>query len=76
MTKFIELHSYGYKTPVLINVESIAYVEGDYRGTSIYLRCHMIKSNDKNGIINKVEGLVKNLRVIESYAKVKSLIEE
>ena len=76
MTKFIELHSYGYDSPILVNVDSIAYVEVDYSGTMIYLRCSTIKSHDKNGTIDKIEGLVKNLRVIESYAKVKSLIEE
>lgn len=75
MTKFIELHS-GHSAPILINVDSIAYVEEDYIGTLVYLRCHTIKSNEKGGVINKIEGEVKKLRVIESYAKVKSLIEE
>lgn len=76
MTKFIELHSYSYEYPIFINVDSIAYVEEEYKGTNIYLRCHTLKTHDKNGVIDKIEGLVKNIRVIESYAKVKSLIEE
>lgn len=76
MTKFIELHSYGYDSPILVNVDSIAYVEVDYSGTMVYLRCSTIKSHDKSGTIDKIEGLIKNIRVIESYAKVKSLIEE
>ena len=76
MTKFIELHTYGYNISIFINVNSIAYIEGDYRGTNVFLRFQTIKSHDKNGTIDKIETTMKNLRVVENYAKVKSLIEE
>lgn len=76
MTKFIELHSLYYKTPIFVNVDSIAYIEEGYRGLSIYLRCQAISSHEKGGMVDKIEGVLKHLEVTESYAKVKSLIEE
>lgn len=78
MAKFIEVHSFYGKGRILINVDSIAYIEGlnSENGASIYLNCSSVSSREKSGIINKIDGPLKNIIVIEKYSKLKSLIEE
>ena len=76
MTKFIELHSDYYNKPILINVDSIAYVETRERGVRVCLSCHTISSRETGGIVSRIEGTLQKFDVTESYAKVKSLIEE
>lgn len=76
MTKFIELHSDFYNKPILINVDSIAYVETRERGVRVYLRCHTISSRETGGMVSRIDGTLQKFDVAESYAKVKSLIEE
>lgn len=75
MTKFIELHTH-YHDPVFINVDAIAYMEEEYNGLRIFLRGQIISTHEKNGVVNKLDGNMKYIDVTESYAKVKSLIEE
>lgn len=76
MTKFIELHSDFYNNPILINVDSIAYVENRERGVRVCLRCQTLSSHETGGLISRIDGILERFDVTESYAKVKSLIEE
>lgn len=76
MTKFIELHSYYNNKPILINVDSIAYVGIYEHCVCVYLRCHTISSRETGGLVSRIEGTLQKFDVAESYAKVKSLIEE
>lgn len=78
MTKFIELHSFFSNKPILINVDSIAYIDEGIRehGVSVYLKCYTISSRETGGMVSRIDGKLKLIEVAESYAKVKSLIEE
>lgn len=76
MTKFIELHSSYYGTPLYVNVDAIAYVDEYRGGTRIILRTEKISSHEKGGVVDKIESKMESLIVIESYSKVKSLIDE
>lgn len=75
MTKFIELHTYN-NSPIYINLESIAYIQEEFQGVMVYFNTMQISSKEKGGMLNKIETSLKRILVIESYSKVKSLIEE
>lgn len=76
MTKFIELHSSYYGTPLYINVDAIAYIEEYHEGTQVFLHTIKIGSHERQGVMDKVESKIDSFFVIESYSKVKSLIDE
>ena len=76
MPKFIELHLSYYGQPIYINVDTISYFYEDGGVVYIYLIVPTISSSESGGTIKKVEGKPKFFTVTESYAKIKSLIED
>lgn len=76
MAKFIELHIRQYSNPIYINVDAILYFQ-EIRGIlRIYTRNQMLSSSENSGKISRIEGALKYFDVIESYSKVKSMIED
>ena len=76
MPKFIELHLSYYGQPIYINVDTISYFYEDGGVVYIYLTVPTISSSESGGMIKKVEGKTMSFTVTESYAKIKSLIED
>lgn len=76
MTKFIELHSSYYGTPLYINVDAIAYIQEYDDCTQVFLRAIKMGSHERGGVMDKVESKIESLVVSERYSKVKSLIDE
>ena len=75
MAFFIELTS-TYDHPVLINVDSIAYIEPYDSGAKIHLGVSRITSSDKGGTIRSVSGYSETVYVKESYQVVKRKLNE
>lgn len=76
MAYFIELTS-KYEYPVLINVESIAYIQSDHDdGSMIKLCVSHITSSDSSGSIRSVSGGSETIYVKESYQVVKRKLNE
>ena len=76
MPKFIELHLSYYGQPIYINVDTISYFYEDGGVVYIYPTVPTISSSESGGTIKNVEGKIKSFAVTESYAKIKSLIED
>ena len=76
MANFIELTS-TYDHPVLINVESIAYIEPAHDdGAMISMCVSHISSFDSSGSIRSVSGSSETIYVKESYQVVKRKLSE
>ena len=76
MTKFIELHLYHSGIPMYINIDSIVYIQEHNGVLRIYLKVQTISTHENGGHINRIDGRLENIDVQESYAKVKTLIED
>ena len=71
MTKFIELHCKDNGNPILLNVDSIAFIEKDSNDVYICFTMQRITSSGNN-----VSSLVYREKVSESYYQIKQKIEE
>lgn len=76
MTKFIELHIFHTGIPVYVNVDSIVYMVERNTALRIYLNVQTISTHENSGMVKKIDGEAEHIDVQESYAKVKSLIED
>ena len=75
MAYFIELTS-TYNHPVLINVDSVAYIEPHNEGSRIHISVSHISSSESSGSIRSVSGSSEIVYVKESYQVVKRKINE
>lgn len=75
MAYFIELTSI-YDHPVLVNVDSVAYIEPYNEGSRIHISVSHISSSDSSGSIRSVSGSSETVYVKESYQVVKRKIYE
>lgn len=77
MAYFIELTS-TYDHPVLINVDSVAYIEpyGENKGSIIHISVSHVTSSESSGTIRSVSGSSETIHVKESYQVVKRKINE
>ena len=76
MIKFIELHIYHSGIPVYVNVDSIVYMVERNMTLYIYLNVQTISTHENGGMVNRIDGKAEHIEVQESYAKVKSMIED
>lgn len=75
MAYFIELTS-TYEHPILLNVDSVTYIEPSDGGTRIHIGVSRISSSDNSGVIRSVSGSSETIYVKESYQIVKRKINE
>ena len=71
MAKFIELHCKENGNPILVNVDSIAFIENDSDGVYICFTMQRISSSG-----NSVSSHVYREKVSETYFQIKQKIEE
>ena len=71
MTCFIELHKANSEEPILVNVDSIGFIEAYNEGTSIlHLRSTFVTSSNGD-----VRGFMETLYISESYDAIKTKIK-
>lgn len=75
MASFIELTS-TYNHPVLINVDSISYIEPSEDGSKIHLCVSSINSSENGGTLRSVSGYAQVVYVKESYIMVKRKVTD
>ena len=71
MAKFIELHCKDNGNPILLNVDSIAFIEKDSNDVYMCFTMQRITSS-----ANSVSSFVYREKVSESYYQIKQKIEE
>lgn len=71
MAKFIELHCKENGNPILVNVDSIAFIEKD--SNDVYICFTMMRTSSSG---NSVSSHVYREKVSETYYQIKQKIEE
>lgn len=70
MPSFVELTS-NFGHPVLVNADSISYIEPYNNGSKIHLGTSKVTSSDNSGTIRSVSGSSEVIYVKESFLAVK-----
>lgn len=77
MARFIELHENNRPaTPILINVDSIAFITPDNNGCFLHFACTCLSSSNNGSSIYSVSSNMEVRHVKESYNQVKAKLDE
>lgn len=77
MARFIELHENARPaTPILINIDSVAFITPDNNGCYLHFACTRLSSSNNGNGLYSIGSMMEVRHVKESYNQVKAKLDE